>query len=123
MPENRVSSNIIQSNHFNYYKGNFPKEIADMFCLKIRTVYNIISRAEKEGRLDLKGFTGRPKKVRQRVERKVIKTVYDSPQSSMRELALQAEKVLGLRVSHETIRNILENHKYSSRVSQEFASL
>ena len=45
----------------------------------------------------------------QRVERKVIKTVYDSPQSSMTGLALQMEKVLDLRISHE--------HKYSSRVS------
>ena len=34
-----------------------------MFSLKIRTVYNIISRAEKEGRPDLKGYTGMPKKV------------------------------------------------------------
>ena len=57
------------------------KEIADMFSLKIRTVNNIISRAEKEGRLDLKGSSSRPKKVTQRDERKIIKTVYDSPQA------------------------------------------
>ena len=31
------------------YKGKSAKEIADMFALKIRTVYNILSRAEKEG--------------------------------------------------------------------------
>ena len=116
MPGKRVSKNIIQLVYFNYYKGKSAKEIADMFSLKIRTVYNIISRAEKEGRLDLKGSTGRPKKVTQRVERKIIKTVYDSPQSSTRGLALQVEKDLGLRVSHETIRNVLEKHKYSSRV-------
>ena len=58
----------------------------------------------------LKGSTGRPKKV----VRKIIKTVYDSQQSSTRGLALQVEKDLGLRVSHETIRKVLENHKYSS---------
>ena len=62
-----------------------------MFSLKIRTVYNIISRAEKEGRLDLKGSTCRPKKVTQRVERKIIRTVYYNPQSITR-LALQVEK-------------------------------
>ena len=33
-----------------------------MFSLKIRTVYNIISRAEKDGQLDLKGSTDKPKK-------------------------------------------------------------
>ena len=59
-----------------------------MFSLKISTVYNIISRAEKEGRLDLKIFTGRPKNLTQRVERKIIRNVYDSPQSSTRGLAL-----------------------------------
>ena len=44
------------------------------------------------------------------VERKIfIKTVNDSPQSSIRGLAFQVDKYLGLRVSHETIRNVLEN--------------
>ena len=47
-----------------------------MFSLKIRIVYNIISRAEKEGPLDLKGSTGWPKKVTQRVERKTIETLF-----------------------------------------------
>ena len=53
---------IISLVYFNYYKGKSAKEIADVFSLKIITVYtsNIISRAEKEGRLDLKGSTGRP---------------------------------------------------------------
>ena len=35
---------------------------------------------------------------------KIIKTIYGSPQSSTRGLALQVEKDLRLRVSHETIR-------------------
>ena len=104
--------------YFNYHKCKSAKEIADMFSLKIRTVYNIISRDEKEGRLDLKGSIGRPKKVTQRVERKIIKTVYDSAQSSTRGLALQVEKDLALNVSHETIRNVLEKHKYSSSVAR-----
>ena len=94
MPGKRVSKNIIPLVYFNYYKGISAKEVADLFSLKIRTGYNIISRAEKEGRLDLKGSTGRPKKVTQRVERKIIKTVYDSPQSSTRELTLQMKKRL-----------------------------
>ena len=36
--------------------------------------------------------TGRPKKLTQQVERRIIKTVYDSPQSSATGLALQKEK-------------------------------
>ena len=67
MPEKRVSK-YIQLVHFNYYKDKSAKEIADIFPLKIRTVY------KKEGRLVLKGSTKGPKKVTQRVKRKIIKT-------------------------------------------------
>ena len=52
--------NSIQLVYFNYYKGKSAKEIANMFSLKIRAVYNIISRAKKE--LVLKGPRDRPKK-------------------------------------------------------------
>ena len=77
MSEKRVSNNIKQLIYFNYYKGKSAKEIAGMFSLKIRTLYNIISQAKKEGRLDVKGSTRRPKKVTQRVNRKIMKTVYE----------------------------------------------
>ena len=56
----------------------------------------------------------------QPVGRQIIKTIYDSPQSSTRGLVLQVEKDLETRnssVSHETIRNVLERHKYSLRVA------
>ena len=52
------------------------------------------------------------------MERQIIKTVYDSPQSSTSGLVLQVEKDLQLRASHETIRNLLEKHKYSSKVAR-----
>ena len=45
----------------------------------------------------------------QGAERKIIKTGYDSPQSRTRGLAFQIEKDLGLRVYHETIRNVVKN--------------
>ena len=92
MPGKRVSKNIMQLVYFNYYKGKSEKVIADMFFLKIRTVYNIVSRAKKEGRLDLRGSISRPKKVTQQIERKIIKTVYDSQQSRTKGFALQVEK-------------------------------
>ena len=94
MPGERVLKNFIQLVYFNYFKFESAKEIADMFFLKIKTVYNIIYRAEKEGRLDLKRSTGRPKKVMQEVEREIVKTVYDSPQSSSRGLASSSGKRL-----------------------------
>ena len=54
----------------------------------------------------------------QRVEREIIKTVYDSPQSTTRGLPLPVEKDLELRVSYDIIRNVLEKHKYSLRVAR-----
>ena len=74
MPEKRVSKNITQLVYFNYYKGKSAKEIANMFILKNRTLYDSIYRAEKQWRLDLRGSTDRPKRVTQRVERNIIKT-------------------------------------------------
>ena len=86
------------------------KKIADIFSLNIGTIseYYIIYRAEKEGWLNLQGSTGRPKKMTQRVERKIIKSVYDSPQSSTRGLALQVEKDLGfpMKPSEMFLKNI-----------------
>ena len=41
LPSKRVSKHIIQLINLNYYKGKSKNEIADMFSLKIRTVYNI----------------------------------------------------------------------------------
>ena len=52
MPGKGISKNIIQLVYFNYYKDKPTKDLAGMFSLKIRTVYNIISRAEKEEQLD-----------------------------------------------------------------------
>ena len=103
MPGKPVLKTIIKLVYFNYYKGKSAKEIADMFSLKIGTVYNIISCVRKEGRLDLKDQQAGQKNVTQRVERKIIKTFNDSPQFSTRGLALQVEKYLGLCVFHETI--------------------
>ena len=120
MPGKRVSKTIIQFNYFNYYKGEHICEGNLLICSPWKSELYIISYpiAEKEGRLDIKGSTGRPNNVTQRVESKMIKTVYDSPQSSTRGLAFQVEKNLGLRSSHDTIRNVLEKHKYSSRVAR-----
>ena len=79
---------------------------------------NIISRAAKEGRLDLKASTSTPKKMTQWVERKIIRTVYNNPPFCTRGLALQVEKDFGLRASHETIRNVLQKHKSSLRMDR-----
>lgn len=37
--------------YFNYNKGKRAKELSEMFDIKLRTIYNLIRRAEKENRL------------------------------------------------------------------------
>ena len=58
----------------------------------------------------------RPKKVIQRVERKIFKTVYDWPQSSTKGLALQVEKDLRLLVSAQNVEKRLRIRCTSSGV-------
>ena len=43
MTRKRVSK-IIQLAYFNYYKGKTAEEIADMFYLKVNTVYTLFDR-------------------------------------------------------------------------------
>lgn len=118
MTGNRTNDNIIQLVYFNYAKGKTAKEIAKIFNLKLRTVYNIINRAEKEGRLELKTTTGRPKKLSGREERKIIKTIDENPFASLRSIAFDLQKDCRVDVSHETIRKTLIDHKYSSKTAR-----
>ncbi|KAM7344847.1 uncharacterized protein ACRADG_011408 isoform 2-T2 [Cochliomyia hominivorax] len=119
MPGKRITKNIIQLVYYNYCKGISAQDIADMFYLKIRTVYNIISRAEREGRFESKRSSGCPKKLNGHMERNIIKIVCNNPKFSTRRLALQVEKEYGVRVSHETIRNVLQRYRYSTGVARE----
>ena len=87
-----------------YLNTNLPRK--SPLCSSWKSELYIISRAESEGRLDLKGSTGRSKKVLQRVERKIIRTVYDNSQSSTRG---------GVEDFHETISNILQKFQMTKR--------
>lgn len=113
MPGKRVDQNIIQLVYFNHYKGKTAKEIAKMFSLKLRTVYNIINRAENEERLEMRQTTGRPKNLTRTDENKIIKTVYNNPQRSTRSLAQEMKNDCGVTVSHETVRKV-----YYSRIAR-----
>lgn len=115
MPGNRTSDNIIQLVYYNFHKGKSAKELAEMFSLNVRTVYNIIYRAEKENRLELKQPSGRPKKLTPRMERLIIKQIDNKPQCSLRMLAADLKERNIVQVGHETVRRVLLKHKYSSR--------
>ena len=83
----------------------------------------IISSAEKEGRLDLQESTGRPKTVKQRVERKIIKTAYDSLQSNTRGLALQVEKDLWCFLFYQRMCTLFHKMQYRVCFLKMFSTL
>ena len=67
MFSSKIIHTHVTGHNFQAFESNKPTHILDHSDFKIRTVYNIISRAEKEGRLDLNGSKDRPKKVMQRL--------------------------------------------------------
>ena len=86
----KISYTLLQKKDDNYTIGLF-QFLQRQICVGIwyvlpekRIVYD--TNTAKEERLDLKGSLGRPKKkMTQRVESKMIKTVYDSSQSSTKD--------------------------------------
>ena len=118
MPGKRTDKNIIQLIYYNFHKGKSAKQLAEMFRVQLRTVYNIINRAEKEERLELKNSTGRKQKVLRRHEKIIIRSVDNNPHMSTRMLAKQLKNDCNLNVSHETVRKVLLKHKYSSRIAR-----
>lgn len=89
-----------------------------MFKIKIRTVYNIISRAEKENRLELHSSQGRPAKLSRRDCSHILRNIENKPQSSLRELATDLKINLNKTVCPETVRKVLNFHKYSAHVAR-----
>lgn len=118
MPGNRTDNKVIELVYFNYYDGKSPKEIAQMLSVKLRTVYNIINRAEKENRLELRNSGGRPRKLSRRDESEILRAVIEKPQISLRQLATDIKTNCNKQVSHETIRQVLHKNKYSSRIAR-----
>nr|AAA88882.1 Tc1-like transposase [Drosophila virilis]CAA89219.1 Tc1-like transposase [Drosophila virilis] len=118
MPGQRINENVIQLVYFHYHKGKCAKELAEMFSIKLRTIYNIINRAEKENRLELKHSGGRPAKLSRRDHSKILKQINENPQTSLRQLALDLKNDCNKTVSHETVRKVLKMHKYSSQIAR-----
>jgi len=118
MPGKRVDENLIQLVYYNYYNNKTAKELSTMFDIKLRTIYNIINRAEIQNRLHLNNSPGRPPKLTRRDHSKILKNINNNPQTTLRQLALDLKNDCNKTVSHETIRKVLNTHKYSSHVAR-----
>lgn len=118
MPGKGVKDDVIQLVYYNYYKGKNAAQLSEMFNIKLRTIYNIINRAEKEGRLELKTSNGRPKKLSEREERTIIKKINETPKKTLRRLVTEMENECEVKVCSETIRKTLLKNNYLSKVAR-----
>lgn len=118
MPGKRLPYNIIQLIYYNRQLEKSAEELSEMFSVSRRTIYNVINRAEKEGRLELKQRGGRKNKINKRAERLITRKVSQNPNISTRSLAAELKEELGVVVCHETVRQTLIRNKYSSRAAR-----
>jgi len=58
-----------------------------MFSVSRKTVYNVLNRSEKEGKIEPKSGGGRKTKINKRVDRLIMRIVIASPRISVRALA------------------------------------
>lgn len=115
MPGKRLTYDVIQLIYYNHQLGASAQELSERFLVSRRTIYNVLHRAEKEGRLELKRGGGPTPKINTRTERLLLRKVDQNPKMSIRELAKELAEECDVVVSHETIRQTLLKHKYSSR--------
>ena len=54
MQGKRLLYNVIQLIYYNRHLGKSVIELSEMFSGTRKTIYNVLNRAEKEGRLELK---------------------------------------------------------------------
>jgi len=118
MPGKRLTFEEIQLIYYNHQLGKSVAELTTMFSVAKKTIYNVLSRAKNEGTLETKSGGGRNRKIGKREDRLMMRKIDQNPQISVRALAKELEEECDLVVSHETVRQAILRHKYSSRVAR-----
>lgn len=54
MPGKKTSFEVVQLIYYNHQLGKSAQDLAEMFSVSRKTIYNTLNRAEKEGRLEPK---------------------------------------------------------------------
>nr|pir transposase - fruit fly (Drosophila melanogaster) transposon element S [Drosophila melanogaster] len=118
MPGKRLAFEVTQLIYYNHQLGKSIPELVEIFSVSRKTVYNILNRAEKEGRLEPKSGGGCKTKINKRVDRLIMRKAIANPRISVRSLAQDIREECHLTVSHETVRQVILRHRYSSRVAR-----
>ncbi|XP_011195277.2 uncharacterized protein LOC105220534 isoform X1 [Zeugodacus cucurbitae] len=119
MPGKRVTLEMAQQLYYNYKLGKNIKELSEMFSVSQKTVYNVINRAENEGRLEAKRGTGPKPKISDTTQRLMARKLDQNPTISIRALMRELNEERNMHLSHETVRQAMRRHEYASKSANE----
>lgn len=100
---------------FNYSKGMSGDKIASTLNLSRSTVYDIISRFNKENRIESIRQPGRPEKLSLTDKRYIIRSIKKNPKLSAPALTAELNARNDEKVCAETVRTVIKSHGYNSR--------
>ncbi|GBO45167.1 hypothetical protein AVEN_62607-1 [Araneus ventricosus] len=96
--------------------GKSVRCIGQILKFSKSTVFNIIRRFKKTNTVENKQRSGRPRTFSEREERWIVRQVHINPRTSAVKLTLKCKCRFRKSVNPETVRNVLEKHKYHGRV-------
>lgn len=92
MPGKKLTFEVNQLIYYNHQLGKSASELAEMFSVSRKTIYNVLHRAENEGRLEPKSGGGRKLKIGKHVDRVIMRKLDRNPQISVRPLLRSLKK-------------------------------
>ena len=95
--------------------GEKVGEIAKRFQIGLRTVSRLCKRAKEEGNVSRRDKTGRPRKILEDQERRLILPVRRDQNKSATDVVANANEVLGVKISKWTARRILKRRGLYAR--------
>lgn len=103
---------------FKHAKNFSVREIADELNLPKSTVYDIIKRFKREDRIESIPQAGQPEKLSDADKRFILRQVSKNPKLSAPKLATELNARNDSNVCAETVRRLLKQHGYSSRIAR-----
>ncbi|GBO13741.1 hypothetical protein AVEN_98084-1 [Araneus ventricosus] len=115
-PEIRTEMKKLIVGH--YKSGKSIRKVSDILKISKSTVFSIISKYRKTGSVENEARTGRKAIFTPREQRWFVKKITINPNISDVKLTLEARKRFGKTSHPETVRNILRNHDFHTRVAR-----
>lgn len=95
--------------------GKSENAISEIVQKSRTTVHYIIKKYKSEKTVVNKARSGRPRKLTEADERRIVHEVKKNPKINASTLAKSTEEYLGISVTPQTIRNVLKKHDFHAR--------